>query len=136
MFGLGVGEIIVILVIALIFIGPKKLPELARGLGKGMREFQNAARGLTDAVKNPVDEVKNSVLDQPVEDDHSVAHEDEHHPLPEDEDPDYFHQHGTDEEAAALNVHDDTHIEPEANVVADSDHVEEVDLPPKSEKKS
>ena len=53
MFGLGVGEIIIILVVALIFIGPKKLPELARGLGKGMREFQNATRGIQDAIQNP-----------------------------------------------------------------------------------
>lgn len=51
MFGLGVGEIVVILVIALIFIGPKKLPELARGLGRGLSEFQNAAKGLTQSIK-------------------------------------------------------------------------------------
>lgn len=50
MFGLGVGEILIILVIALIFIGPKKLPELAKGLGKAMREFQNAAKGITDSI--------------------------------------------------------------------------------------
>lgn len=50
MFGLGVGEILIILVIALIFIGPKKLPELAKGLGKGIREFQNAAKGITDSI--------------------------------------------------------------------------------------
>ncbi len=55
MFGLGVGEILVILVIALIFIGPKKLPELAKGLGKGMREFQNAMRGINTVVQNPLD---------------------------------------------------------------------------------
>ena len=55
MFGLGVGEILVILVIALIFIGPKKLPELAKGLGKGMREFQNAMRGINSTIQNPLD---------------------------------------------------------------------------------
>ena len=53
MFGLGMGEIMVILFVALIFIGPKKLPELAKGLGKGIREFQNAAKGLTDSIKTP-----------------------------------------------------------------------------------
>lgn len=53
MFGLGIGEIAIILFVALIFIGPKKLPELARGLGKGIREFQNAANGLKEVVKNP-----------------------------------------------------------------------------------
>lgn len=53
MFGLGFGEIAIILFVALIFIGPKKLPELARGLGKGIREFQNAANGLKETIKNP-----------------------------------------------------------------------------------
>lgn len=53
MFGLGFGEIGIILFVALIFIGPKKLPELARGLGKGIREFQNATNGLKETIKNP-----------------------------------------------------------------------------------
>ena len=53
MFGLGVGEIVIILVVALIFIGPKKLPELARGLGKGLREFQNATKGISESIQNP-----------------------------------------------------------------------------------
>lgn len=57
MFGLGVGEIVVVLVIALIFIGPKKLPGLAKGLGKGMREFQNAVGGITEQIKNPQQDI-------------------------------------------------------------------------------
>ena len=58
MFGLGFGEVILILIIALVFIGPKKLPELAKGLGKGLREFQNAAKGFQDQITKEVDEVK------------------------------------------------------------------------------
>jgi sec-independent protein translocase protein TatA len=53
MFGLGMGELVLIFLIALIFIGPKKLPELAKGLGKGIRDFQNAAKGFSDQVQNP-----------------------------------------------------------------------------------
>ncbi len=52
MFGLGMGELIVIGVIALIFIGPKKLPELAKGIGQGIKEFQKAAQGLSDQLQN------------------------------------------------------------------------------------
>lgn len=52
MFGLGAGEILVIGVIALIFIGPKKLPELARGLGRGIKEFQKAKNELLDEMNN------------------------------------------------------------------------------------
>jgi TatA/E family protein of Tat protein translocase len=51
MFGLGFGELILIFLIALIFIGPKKLPELAKGLGKGIRDFQNAAKGFSDHMQ-------------------------------------------------------------------------------------
>jgi len=58
MFGLGFGEVILILVIALVFIGPKKLPELAKGLGKGLREFQNAAKGFQDQITKEVDDIK------------------------------------------------------------------------------
>lgn len=50
MFGLGAQELLVIGVFALIFIGPKKLPELAKGLGKAMREFQKAKDNLMAEV--------------------------------------------------------------------------------------
>jgi TatA/E family protein of Tat protein translocase len=52
MFGLGGGELLLIGFMALIFIGPKKLPELARSLGKGIREFQNAKDELVNNVRN------------------------------------------------------------------------------------
>jgi sec-independent protein translocase protein TatA len=64
MFGLGATEVIVILVLALIFIGPKKLPELAKGLGKGLREFQKAKDDLMTQVNTEVDDAK---LDELIE---------------------------------------------------------------------
>lgn len=59
MFGLGLGEILIICLFLLIFIGPKKLPELARGLGKGIREFQKASQDLkTEIMKEESQEQK------------------------------------------------------------------------------
>ncbi len=46
MFGLGFGEILIILVLALILLGPQRLPDVAKQLGKGLREFKKATDDL------------------------------------------------------------------------------------------
>ena len=51
MFGIGIQELIIIAVIALLVVGPKKLPDLAKTLGKGFRDFKNATDGITDDLK-------------------------------------------------------------------------------------
>ncbi len=43
---IGPGELIIVLVIALIILGPKKLPEVGRSVGKGMREFKDSLAGI------------------------------------------------------------------------------------------
>jgi len=48
-------EIIGLLVLALIFFGAKKLPELARGLGSGIKEFRKATRDVTDELHNAIE---------------------------------------------------------------------------------
>ena len=53
MFGIGVPELILILVVGLIVFGPGKLPEMGRSLGKGIREFRNASNALTAAINAP-----------------------------------------------------------------------------------
>lgn len=50
MFGLGMQEMIVILVIALLIFGPKKLPELGRSLGRGLAEFKRASEELKEGL--------------------------------------------------------------------------------------
>jgi sec-independent protein translocase protein TatA len=48
---IGPGELIIVLVIALIVLGPKRLPEVGRSVGKGMREFKDSLSGI-----NPLDD--------------------------------------------------------------------------------
>ena len=52
MFGIGTPELLVILVVALIVLGPERLPEIARALGKGLAELRRATSGLTDEIQN------------------------------------------------------------------------------------
>jgi sec-independent protein translocase protein TatA len=56
LFNLGGGEIILILALVLILFGAKKLPELAKGLGTGIKEFKKATRDVTEEVTNAMDE--------------------------------------------------------------------------------
>ena len=48
MFGLGTAEILIILFVILLLFGAKKLPELAKGLGKGIKEFKKASNEVTE----------------------------------------------------------------------------------------
>jgi sec-independent protein translocase protein TatB len=50
MFGIGPTELIVILVVALLVLGPKRLPEIARALGKGLAEFRRATADVTSEL--------------------------------------------------------------------------------------
>ena len=50
MFGLGMQELIVIFLIVFLLFGAKNLPEIAKGLGKSIKEFKNALRSMNDDV--------------------------------------------------------------------------------------
>ncbi|MBR1646378.1 MAG: twin-arginine translocase TatA/TatE family subunit [Selenomonadaceae bacterium] len=50
MFGIGAGEFVVILIVALIVFGPSKLPEVGRAIGKGIREFRKAQAALSKTL--------------------------------------------------------------------------------------
>lgn len=49
-FGLGSSEMIIILVIVLLLFGGKKIPELMKGLGKGVKEFKDASKGESEST--------------------------------------------------------------------------------------
>jgi len=52
LFGLGGQEVVIILVVVLLLFGAKKIPELARGLGKGIREFKDASSEIKREIEN------------------------------------------------------------------------------------
>ena len=55
-FGIGIWELLILLLVLLLVFGPKRLPEMGRQLGKGMREFKDSVSGKDD-VDDPIDEV-------------------------------------------------------------------------------
>ena len=73
MFNLGMAEIMVILVLVLIFVGPKKLPDLASGLGKAIRQIRKATADvkneivLDDTFRKPFEELRDAVTLAPEE---------------------------------------------------------------------
>lgn len=58
LFSLGPTEIILILVVVLLLFGGRKIPELMRGLGQGMKEFKKASKGEDDSVTKDADKEK------------------------------------------------------------------------------
>jgi TatA/E family protein of Tat protein translocase len=62
MFGnIGMSELLVIFILVLLLFGPKKLPELARGLGKGIQEFKKAADDVKRELTAEDDELKRTL---------------------------------------------------------------------------
>lgn len=62
MFGLGMQELIVIFLIIFLLFGAKNLPEIAKGLGKGIKEFKNALRSMhEDVLETKEDKGKDTI---------------------------------------------------------------------------
>jgi sec-independent protein translocase protein TatA len=66
MFGLGVQELLIIFVIIMVLFGAKKLPEMGRGLGRGIREFKNATTQLGDDDDDEKKDVEPKVVESKV----------------------------------------------------------------------
>jgi len=54
--GLSGGELVLVLVVILVLFGAKRIPEFARGLGKGISEFKKASREVTDEIERAADD--------------------------------------------------------------------------------
>jgi Tat protein translocase TatB subunit len=74
MFGIGMTELLVILVIGLVVLGPKKLPELARSLGRGLAEFRRASTDMRREFMDVAEEAK--IRPPPLEETHQPGAED------------------------------------------------------------
>lgn len=64
-FGIGYQELILILVVFLLLFGAKKLPELARGLGKSIREFKKATTEIEDNIRDAMNEEEKKTTSVP-----------------------------------------------------------------------
>lgn len=68
MFDLGIQELIVIFVVALIVFGPKRLPELGKTLGKGLFELKKAMEGIKEQVKEEAESGRTHTNNLPLQD--------------------------------------------------------------------
>jgi len=82
MFGIGMPELILILALALIVLGPKRLPEIARALGKGLAEFRRATDELKDEFHKVEQDVEESSTQAAAGDDPYLAKKSEAPPSP------------------------------------------------------
>ena len=73
MFGIGMPELILILAIALIVLGPRKLPEIARALGKGISEFRRATDELKEEFRQAEQDIEKSTSESPADNEPSPA---------------------------------------------------------------
>ncbi len=101
---IGGPEMILIFLVVLLLFGGKKLPELARGLGKGLREFKDASDGIKREIHNNINTVSEATADMD-----RVKSETTFNPDPEAPGHSEQAEHG-----------DAFHVDPEAPVVAES----------------
>ncbi|GAA4214239.1 hypothetical protein GCM10022289_47550 [Pedobacter jeongneungensis] len=108
---MGGSEIVLILVVVLLLFGGKKLPELARGLGKGIREFKDASEGVKREIHRNINAMD---LDKEEAEETAVNHSQRHHPAEETP---------VDEKVAASVPHTESSTPVDEKIVADNHKV-------------
>jgi sec-independent protein translocase protein TatA len=108
---MGGSEIVLILVVVLLLFGGKKLPELARGLGKGIREFKDASEGVKREIHRNINAMD---LDKEEAEETAVNHSQRHHPAEETP---------VDEKVAASTAHTEAGAPVDEKIVADNHKV-------------
>lgn len=68
MFGMGPWELFLIFVVILLLFGARRLPEIAQGIGKGIKEFRKAMKDTTDEIKGAIDPEETSAGTKSVKD--------------------------------------------------------------------
>ncbi len=131
MFGIGMPEMLLICAIALIVIGPKKLPDLAKSLGRAFGEFKRATSDLKESleidtdlsdVSKPFDEITDDIkdsLDSPVD---QTANESSESNPPED----------NDEKQGSESAESDSTDSVDTDTSADTEHDTDTDKPPEA----
>lgn len=108
---MGGSEIVLILVVVLLLFGGKKLPELARGLGKGIREFKDASDGVKREIHRNINAMD---LDKEETEETAVNHSQRHHPTEESP---------VDEKIEASESHIDLSKPTDEKIVTDKEKV-------------
>jgi len=108
---MGGSEIVLILVVVLLLFGGKKLPELARGLGKGIREFKDASDGVKREIHRNINAMD---LDKEEAEETAVSHSQRHHPTEESP---------VDEKAEASAAHTETSTPVDEKIITNKEKV-------------
>ncbi|WP_316737821.1 twin-arginine translocase TatA/TatE family subunit [Pedobacter aquatilis] len=109
---MGGSEIVLILVVVLLLFGGKKLPELARGLGKGIREFKDASDGVKREIHRNINAMD---LDKEEEQNATNTHSQRHHPTDDS---------SVDEKVGSTDTHSTVSSNPvEEKIVTDNQKV-------------
>ena len=104
-FNMGGGEIMLIMIAILLLFGGKKLPELARGLGKGIREFKDASEGVKREIHRNINAIDIDEEDRKADESRSYREPEQNHSysIHDDEEPWALNEHQEETQPSIAN---------------------------------